>query len=123
MNTIRSSRLAATTTIIIAVVAVGIAAATTAEAQPKKPGNHEYLNCVYANLDSINKDYNKIPLDAYLQVAENCCTDLGGIYNENTYECYLPNGETGSVSPPSPPRPSPGATVILPPGADTRVGE
>lgn len=112
--TARWRRITSCATALLGVVSVGVASAGIAEAKPKKPGDHEYTSCVETNLDGINKDHTKIPLDAYFQVLENCCTDLGGIYNENTARCYLPNGETGSVTPPTQ-RPVPGSVVVLPP--------
>jgi hypothetical protein len=49
-----------------------------------------------------------------------CCIDAGGVLKQGDDKCYAPT-EDGS---PGPPRTKPpvGATVILPPGANTRVG-
>jgi hypothetical protein len=108
-------RIASSAAVLLALVSVGAATATPADAKPKKPGLDQYANCIRTQLNSINQDWSKIPNDAVRAALENCCTNLGGIFNENTKECYLPNGDTAKP-PTSPPVPPPGATAVLPPG-------
>lgn len=120
----RWQHAAATTAIVLAAVSVGIATATTADAKPKNPGPGltEFLNCFQAHADAINPDNTKISHEALLVIAENCCTDLGGTYNEGRDACYLPNGDVGRTQQASPTPPPPGATAVLPPGVNTRTG-
>jgi hypothetical protein len=120
----RWRQIAATATIFIAAVAVGTAAATTADAKPKKPGAgaNQYWSCVVAQEDAQTGGHHiDISWEARGLIYENCCTDLGGIYNEQTLECYLPNGDTAKPQP-TPPTPPPGATAVPPPGALNPAG-
>lgn len=105
-------RASTTAAIVVAVLALGTATATTAVAKPKpKPGLNEFLSCVQSHADAINPDNTKISHEALIAIAQNCCTNLGGIYNESHDDCYLPNGDVGK------PQPLPtGATAALPPG-------
>jgi hypothetical protein len=116
-HTTRWRRVAATAAIGLAALSVATATATTADAKPKKPGAGaaQYWNCVVAQEDSQTGGHRtNISWEARGLIYENCCTDLGGIYNERTLECYLPNGETAKPQQ-SPVVPPPGATAVLPP--------
>lgn len=92
-----------------ALAAVSVASAGGAEAKPNKPaGVNDYNKCIVAGLPDIAT----ASQERIKQVHSNCCTDLGGIFNEMNGLCYLPNGDTarGSGSP------RPGSVVVLPPG-------
>ena len=95
-----------------ALAAVSIASAGAAEAKPNKPaGVNDYNACIVAGLPDIATASQK----RIKEVHSNCCTDLGGIFNEMNGLCYLPNGDTarGAGSP------KPGTVVVLPPGGAT----
>jgi hypothetical protein len=109
-------QIAASTAMFITVVSVAITVATTADAKPKAPGTNQYYSCIASRLKSINSDVSQIPNDAVFEVWEDCCLDLGGTYNENTKECYMPDKSIGRPEPPA------GATAIIPPGLNTVEG-
>ena len=108
---------AATAAIFIAVVSVAVVVAPTSVAEPKRtPGAQAFTDCVFAAWD-------KNPTMSYAtkqKVAEDCCLNLGGIFNESTHTCYLPANNITVAEPAEPPVPPPGATAVLPPGVDTR---
>jgi len=104
----------------MAAVSVAIIFAPTSAAEPKKSQGQTFIDCVLAA-------WNKNPYmgDAQKQaVAEDCCLNIGGIFNESTHTCYLPvnNITVEEPNPPPPPPPPPGATAILPPDVNSRAG-
>lgn len=115
----RWRQVAATAAIFVAAMSVGTATTTTADAKPKpQPGVNEYNNCLRAHIP----DASKASSELIRVVQENCCLDLGGIFNEMNGLCYLPNGEAADGTTSPPPAPLPGATAIPPPGALNPTG-
>jgi hypothetical protein len=108
---------AATAAIFIAVVSVAVVVAPTSAAEPKRtPGAQAFMDCFSAAWD-------KNPTMSYAtkqKVAEDCCLNLGGIFNESTHTCYLPANNITVAEPTERPVPPSGATAVLPPGVDTR---
>lgn len=115
-TTARWRQIAATSAIFIAAASAAAIVAPTSAAEPKKGQGQAFTDCVLAA-------WNNNPTMGYAekqQVAEDCCLNLGGIFNEAAHTCYLPvNNITVEVPNPSP-TPPPGATAILPPDLNTR---
>lgn len=102
---------AATGAVLIAATAL----APPATAEPKQTPGQAFTNCVLAAWD-------KNPMMDYAQkqkLAEDCCLNIGGIFNERTHTCYLPVDNI-TVAVPNPPVVPPGATAVIPPGVDQR---
>jgi hypothetical protein len=104
--------VATTTAILIAALSVGTAAATTADAEPNDGSGFDingYLACIAWNNEHGFSD------------DTGCCFQAGGHW-------YPPSGTKSAFCSPivlsddSSRPPAPGATVILPPGSNTRAG-
>ena len=110
---------AAAAAMFIAVVSVAVVVAPNSAAEPKRtPGAQAFMDCFYAAWD-------KNPTMSYAtkqKVAEDCCLNLGGIFNESTHTCYLPANNITVAEPTEPPVPPPGATAAPHPGSNTRAG-
>jgi len=104
-HTTRWQHIAVTAGIFAAAMSFAAATATPAYAVPKnpKPGKQQYIDCWDDAISAWREATGAVgmaypPADVQLQQAEKCCTDLGGIFNNGTTECYLPNGDTYRVS-------------------------
>ena len=102
----------------ICVAAMSVATASPADAKPKSPAD-QFSQCV-ADLVKYNKDHGQTPDMNAIQGA--CCININGSLMTQddgvTFkDCVFP--DASSAGRPTPP---PGATVILPPGSNTRVG-
>jgi len=103
----------------IFVAAMSIAAASTADAKPKSPAD-QFSQCV-ADLVKYNKDHGQTPDMNAIQGA--CCININGSLETQddgvTFkDCVFPDASPAGRPTPPPP----GATVILPPGSNTRAG-
>jgi hypothetical protein len=106
--------IATATAIFSVAVSVAAVVATPVAAKPKDPGQRDnFLNCFWAG-------WNKNPYmgaSAKQNLAEDCCLNAGGIYNETAHTCYLGvDNITVDVPNPTPPPPT-RATIAPPPGA------
>jgi hypothetical protein len=102
------------------VAAMSVATASTADAKPKTPPGEQFDQCV-ADLVKYNKDRGQTPDMNAIQGA--CCININGSLMTQddgvTFkDCVFP--DASSAGRPTPP--APGATVILPPGSNTRAG-
>jgi hypothetical protein len=80
-----------------------------ANADKRGPNGTAFDSCA---LDAFNRFKNgTISWDIYVYAKEECCLNLGGIYNEQTDECYFDGEPTVNG-----PKPRPGATVLRHPG-------
>jgi hypothetical protein len=112
------SRPFAVAAIFVAAVSVAAAMATTADAKPKSWGD-QYNQCIvdavkYRQAHGYDLNMNEIQ--------GGCCASIGGSIvtaddGVTFKDCVFPE------DPASHPAPPPGATVILPPGANTRAGD
>ncbi len=92
------------------------ALATPCTAEPKQPPAQTFTNCVLAAwAKSPAMDYNQKQ-----KLAEDCCLNVGGIFNERTHTCYLPVDNITVAEPNPPAVPPPTATAVIPPGSDQR---
>ena len=80
-----------------------------ANAEPNGPFGNAFERCA---LDAFNLYINdKISWELYLQEKSDCCTILGGTYNDQKDECYFDDEPTVNDT-----KPRPGATVLRHPG-------
>ena len=113
-------RIALTAATIIAAIQVTTVAPAIANAEPNKSFLQDYYSeCARNAFSSFKGDL--LSYDQYLEALSNCCTNLGGIYNERTGDCYLPDGTPIQHTQPPLVTP-PGARAVPPPGANTRTG-
>jgi hypothetical protein len=110
-------QIAVTSAILLATVPLATATAITADAKPKQTAGQQFDQCV-ADLVKYNKDHRQIPDMNAIQGA--CCININGSLETEddgtTFkDCIFPDA-AGRTPPP------PGATAILPPGANTRAG-
>ncbi|MDT5011856.1 MAG: hypothetical protein QOH57_3473 [Mycobacterium sp.] len=101
----------------IFVTAMSVATAFTADAKPKSPAQ-QFSQCV-ADLVKYNKDHGQTPDMDAIQGA--CCININGTLMTQddgvTFkDCVFADTSAGRPTPPA------GATVILPPGSNTRAG-
>ena len=111
-----NNRLATATAAVFVALSVTVVVSPTAAAEPRQtPGAKAFSDCVFAGWSkNVSMSY-----AAKQQVAEDCCLNLGGIFNESTHTCYLPANNMTVAEPAEPPV-APGPTAVLPRGADTR---
>jgi hypothetical protein len=114
----RRRRMALAAATIIAAFQVVAGPSAIAHAEPKTFLQSYYLECARNAFSSLKADL--LTWDQYIEALSNCCTELGGIYNERTQDCYLPDGTT--IRDTHPPTVPPGTRANLPPGANTRAG-
>ena len=108
-------RVATTTALLLAALSVGTAAATTAAAEPNDGSGFDmngYLACIAWNNEHGYSD------------DSGCCFQAGGHWypssgNKSAFCSPIVLSDDSSRPPPPP---APGATVILPPGSNTRAG-
>jgi hypothetical protein len=114
----RRRRMALAAATMMAAFQVAAVGPAIAHAEQKTFLQSYYQECANTAFSSLKADlYN---WDQYLEALSNCCTNLGGIYNERTQDCYLPDGTT--IQHTQPPTVPPGTRANLPPGADKRAG-
>lgn len=114
----RWPHIAAPSVIFSATVAVAAMVATPAAAEPRQPGQRDSFNSCFFDA------WNKKPTMSYAEkqkVAEDCCLNVGGIFNETAHVCYLgADNVTVAVPNPTPPPPTRATIAPLPPGATNR---
>jgi hypothetical protein len=114
----RRRRMALGAATILAALQVATVAPAIANAEPNKSFLQDYYTeCALTAFSSLKAD--RLTWDQYLEALSNCCTNLGGIYNERTGDCYLPDGTT--IQHTQPPITPPKARAVPPPGANTRA--
>src|ERR1700742_47733 len=88
-----------------------------AAAEPRQPGQADnFRSCVLGAWDK-NPTMSSAKKQ---QVAEDCCLNAGGTFNEVTHICYL-GANNATVAVPVPPAPAPPrATIAPPPGATNK---
>jgi hypothetical protein len=120
MSTTRSNtrrrRMALAGATIIAAFQVVAGAPAMAHAEPKSFLQDFYMECARNAFSAFKAD--RTTWNQYIEALSNCCTELGGIYNERTEECYLPDQTTIRFT--QPPVVPPGTRANLPSGAGTR---
>jgi hypothetical protein len=114
----------------VAVLSISVTAVAPAYAEPQPtPGDIDAFNgCVWSELNAVKAKTHRMFTQSDVQkAATDCCQNMAGTANTHGgqyVECYMPDGSTivadQQAPPPTPPA---GATVILPPGSNTRVGE
>lgn len=129
----RSHRFAAAAAVIVAACVVSFNAAETADAKPKPPaGVNDYYGCISDQIQQVKKKNggSYTARDMY-NARFDCCITLGGTSNPGPdandpligATCTLPDGSVARPDDQSSGGPPlPGATVVLPPGVDTRAG-
>lgn len=91
------------------------ALATPCSAEPKQTPGQAFTNCVLAAWEkNPSMDYGKKQ-----KLAEDCCLNIGGIFNERTHTCYLPVDNI-TVAEPIPGPVAPPSATAVPPGVDQR---
>lgn len=114
----RWRHIAATSAIFSATVAVAAMVATPAAAEPRQPGQVDGFNSCF--MDAWNKKQTMSYAEKQ-KVAEECCLNVGGTFNETAHVCYLgANNITVAVPNPQPPAPTRATIAPLPPGATNK---
>ena len=112
-------QIAATVGIVIAAMS---GSAALADARPKPvPGeslSDSWVWCMQDARETWDRASAGAPFrgPVFIQSLESCCTDLGGIFNNGNWDCYLPDGETvrPQSSPSAPGQQAPGDLPLSP---------
>jgi hypothetical protein len=113
-------RMALAAATILATLQVATVAPAIANAEPNKSFLQDYYTeCARNAFSSLKGDL--LTWNQYIEALSNCCTNLGGIYNERTGDCYLPDQTTIRYTQPPIVTP-PTGRAVPPPGANTRAG-
>jgi hypothetical protein len=123
MNTLATSarwrQVAAAAGIVIAAMS---GSAALADAKPKLPPGASLSDQWVWCMQDAREVWGRVGAGApfsgpiFLQSLESCCTDLGGIFNNGNWDCYLPDGETvrPQSSPSAPGQQAPGDLPLSP---------